>query len=926
MICKFKRGTDFHGLFGYLLRHGQHGHRGDARIIATHGVYDERTAAAQMAYNAALSPSRTRPVVHLIGRAEIGLSDEKNAELARRMVHAAGLDGRPFVAIVHDDGHVHVAACEVDDFGNAPPRMLWSEAQGRAVTAEEAANLPGGSVKSRAWDSHLCNRLIKLAREVEREWGLRQLASTPKVRDAAEPCLERWQQERLNARGDVALQDRYFDQVRSALLLPTWQQRADALAEHGLKIRVAKYGERKRVRGLQVCSMSDARDFVKIAAFGLGGMPKLDATADQPFLQWEARKAGRPVILNKPERTFDPGFSRLQTEFRYELKEWHRTAETRKAAFARHKREKGLIALQTAQLAESMEPYATPAGLKAASGRLRRELQARAKAELDFALIKAGSARKRPVFIEFVQQRAALGDTDAARVHRNLANKVTETRGRRLDRMGSMLAESLLEIKQSAAKINAQIQSLAVPLRAAVDSLKVRAASLQAQHAQAMRKRRAANERAWSDDARVEAGQIVSARQTTQVARIAACAVLHSELYETIREAERLRIEQEDQLARERRQASSAKAEAMAALLNRAQSDAIAREAERRRQLLEAELARERERANRIEATRIAAEAERNARAEASNSHYDRRESLMAAVRSRDSDSQGTIEYLNAWSSSIQALPTRIAITDQHLEKIETEAVLVLLRNGRGLPAVQKIVLGRSPAGNLAEITLASALDNREVREALDVAAGKVDREQTISAMYDIAPKTEVDEYFVELWEKIFDERPIDPTLDREDRNRSIDFEVASVLTNDGHLLLDVARALVKHSPSVVNLSPSNRSAYAEDVLSYFAERAGQASGWAPPISVVDRMDHRAAAVAPTRASPGAPAGENISMAEALHVISRRARLMSAWNASRRYDLPGADGTRLDDRENQAVRNEKTPLRMQPSTTLGPSL
>ncbi|MFN3817680.1 relaxase/mobilization nuclease domain-containing protein [Blastomonas sp.] len=926
MILKCERGNDFYGLFDYLLRHGQHGHRGDARIIATHGVYDERTAAAQMAYNAALSPDRTRPVVHLIGRAEIGLSDEKNAELARRMVRAAGLDGHPFVAIAHDDGHVHVAVCELDDFGNAPPRVLWSEAQGRAVTAAEAANLPRGSVKSRAWDSNLGSRLIKLAREVEREWGLRQLASTPKVGDAAEPCLERWQQERLNARGDVALQDRYFDQVRSALLLPTWQQRTDALAEHGLKIRIAKYGERERVRGLQVCSMSDARDFVKIAAFGLGGMPKLDATADQPFLQWEARKAGRPVNLNKPERTFDTGFSRLQTEFRYELKEWHRTAARRKAAFARHKREKGLIALQAAKLAESMEPYATPAGLKAASGRLRRELQARAKAELDFALITGGPARKRPVFIEFVQQRAAVGDTDAARVHRNLANKVTETRGRRLDRMRSMLAASLLEIKQSAAKMNAQIQSLAVPLRAAVDSLKVRAAALQAQHTQAMRKRRAAEERAWSDHARVEAGQTVSARQTTQVARIAACAVLHSELYATIREAERRRIEQEDQLARERRQASSAKAEAMAALLNRAQSDAIAREAERRRQLLEAELAHERDRAYRIEATRIAAEAERNARAEASNSNRDRRNSLMAAAKPRDSDSQGTVEYLQAWSSSLRALPAGIAITDQHLSQIETKAVLALLRKGRGEEAVRQIVLGRSPAEHRAKITLASALDNSEVREALAVEADKIDRAQAKSALYAKTPKSEVAELFVDMWDEIFDERAVDPSLRPEDRNRSIDFEVANVLSKRGHSLLDVARALATHSPSVVNLRPPLRSGYAEDVLSDLAERTGLASGWASPISAVDRMDHRAAAVGPVRASSAAPAGENISMAEALHVISRRARLMSAWNAAQRHDLLGADGTRLDDRDNQAVRSEKTPLRIQPSTTLGPSL
>jgi len=971
MIIKFARGNDFNGLFDYLLRHGKHGHLGAARIIATQGVYDERTAAAQMAFNAALAPDRARPVVHLIGRAEIGLSDEKNAQLARRMVQAAGLDGRPFVAIAHDDGHVHVAVCEIDDAGHAPPRVQWSETLSRAVTADEAKKLPRGSVKSRAWDSHLAWRLTKLAREVEVQWGLRQLSSVPEIAGTAEPRLDRWQEERRSRTGEVALQDRYYDQVRSALSLPAWKQRVDALAEYGLKIRIAKSGQ--RVRGLQVCSMSCARDFAAISAFGLGGMAKLDASADQPFLEFDAGNADKRINLNRPERTFDRVFSRLQVEFRHDLKEWHRSAGRRKAAFNRHKRDKAQISVQIAQLASSMEAYTTRGGLRAATSRLRGDLQAKAKSERDFALIEAGPARKRPVFVEFVKQRADKGDADAARVYQDIAGKVTETRRRRLVQMLSSLSESLSQIAQRATRIKTQIKSLAVPLRAAADALKAHASAIQAQEAQARRRRsavlahdlasradvaghriqidsakivhieqwratpaeqaliadhenrpifertaaqqakeiqalrmhvittgilkrsddgfvidpsllppkeaalfrwadqpevqemaqkvadahrqidadfaaqaatNAAQERTRSDAACVASSKIVADRRAMQFAHITAAHVFQVELYFAIRETERRREELEDRLARDREQAMRAEIERLATA--RKQAEAAAQELERNRQRREAELARERDRAHAVRADEkgMVTKNGMTGKADAMTAIRQQRTKLMEATMPGEGDTPATREYLLVWSSSLQALPAGLAITDKDLANIETAAILAGLCTGRSKTVIERIVMNRSPAGHSAKVTFALAMANNKVREALAIQAEKDDRNATKSALFSVVAANSTAEEFVSVWAQILDERPLDTTVQREDRNRSIDFEVARVLSKGGCSIRDVAEALVTCSPSVANLNRLGREAYAEDVLSDFAERLDLPRGWASSIpSIADRAD-----------------------------------------------------------------------------------
>lgn len=485
MIIKCTRGRDFAGLIDYLLRHGEHQDRGEARIIRMEGVYDERTAAAQMARNAALAPCRMRPVVHMMARAEVGLTDARYADLACRMVDAAGLAGRPYMAVVHDDDHVHVVVCEMDDLGRPPPRIQFAQALGRPVTSDEAKAMPNGAVKSRAWDSHLPMRLTKLARQLEVEWGLRELPSRSVAIELQEPQLLHSQRQRLEARGEVALQDRYFDQVRSALALPSWEMRIRALGQHGLNLRVISSGERKR--GLQLYNISNPRECVKISAFGLGGMAKLDVSADQPFVEYQASHPRPPITLNKPEKTFDQGFQKLQVQFREEIKQWHRATARRKSAFKRYKAEKLAVGMQIEQLRLTLQPCAGASAARFAASGLRRDLVARAQAELSYALAVAGPARKKPVFAEFVARRAKLGDADAMRVWHDLEDQVTETRRLRIAKMIASLRRSLHGIKERAKTLHNELKAFTQPLSVATLSLKSRGLALRASEADARR-------------------------------------------------------------------------------------------------------------------------------------------------------------------------------------------------------------------------------------------------------------------------------------------------------------------------------------------------------------------------------------------------------------------------------------------------------
>lgn len=477
MIIKVTRGNDFAGAVDYVARLGVYARKGVARIIAMNGLYDLRTAAAQLAYDAALDPGRSRPVVHLIARAEKGLDDERYIQLINKMLKAAGLEGHRFLAAVHDDDdHLHVIVSEVNEDGAVPPRILWHNEEKRVVSADEAKSLPRGTVAGRAWDSHLAWRLTRVARDVEVAWDLRRLSSSSKTNTPVEPRREQWQKERLKRTGKVPLQDRYWDEIRAALVLPTWDERAAALATHALVIRAHEVGG--RVRGLQVQSLTDAQDFVKISAFELGGMAKLDASAGQPFLEWAEQERRQLVNLMKPMASRNPDMIAMQTAFKAHQKEWHRREGSRVGAYRQRKRDTAVIDEAMDDFDNRFRPILSRDGFRRARAEHRRGLKDIADQRLAAALVDAGPSMPKPVFIDFVKARAGADDAVAARVYRDLVGDVTETRRRSFDRVTAMAHELALatrSLKERRNRLQQDIAAATMALRRSADQLAQRA-------------------------------------------------------------------------------------------------------------------------------------------------------------------------------------------------------------------------------------------------------------------------------------------------------------------------------------------------------------------------------------------------------------------------------------------------------------------
>jgi hypothetical protein len=231
------------------MRRGQYAAKGDtARVIRCVGLYNPITAAAELAMQASKAPTRQKRAVHFIGRAERMLTDEEYIRTAKEGLAAMGLSDRPFLLVVHEeDGGFHCATVEVDENGCAPPRRLVSSSLKREVTAIEAATLPAGDVASRSWDSHLAWRLTKLARSLEIEFGLQQIGREHDSYDQIR--VPDWQLRRETEDGLAPLQEILGDEIKAALDLANWDERADAMSLHGLGLR-AYTGSNSKRRGL----------------------------------------------------------------------------------------------------------------------------------------------------------------------------------------------------------------------------------------------------------------------------------------------------------------------------------------------------------------------------------------------------------------------------------------------------------------------------------------------------------------------------------------------------------------------------------------------------------------------------------------------------------------------------------------------------
>lgn len=913
MIIKVTRGSDFDRLRDYLLRLGSYSNLGSAWVIAVEGAYDERTVAAQLAFNAALAPDRTRPVVHLMARAEDEkpFTDEQCLELAPRMMRAARLEGRPYMAVKHDDGHLHVIAGEMDEEGRPPARWLWHVTDKREVTDAEAESLPRGRVRRRAWDSHLSWRLTDLAREVEIDWGLVRLA-TPRQQTNDEPIIDRWQRERLERNAHVPLQDRYRDAVQAALKLSSWDERTAALAEHGLAIRTHWVGE--RLRGLQIHNLADSHDFVKVSAFGAGGMPALNISAGQKFADWEAIQRGVMINLVKAQSTFDPEMARMRALFRIELKEWHRSSGRRKAAFRQHKQVKATIIADLARFDVTMSPFMSPAGLRAARREKRSGMQVRAKAELDYALTLAGPKRPRPIFVDFVKQRAGTGDAGAARVLADLLGKVSETRRLDLNQKIASLKSAANEFRLRAVSLRESLSSATVDLRAAGTLIRRRTGKqvdeirVQVSAAAFSMRRKAARAAAKLADALDQAGYRIRMRhdggvridkwQPTNSERMLAQDSTHRPIFEKKARDQNAEV---GQLCNEITHSHIIRNEVGQLALNvHALTGAAAAysrwasepEAVDRMFIIGRNAARQAAAQERVEAEARSAKA--RAAADKWQAEYlikltviaqvehdlllirrshqkalpapdnelivqvgpidevrsklpggDREHgvyptlvvpqarqhpplslaALLTATTPATGQSSGTHTFLQALQDGLHRLSANQPLDMPSLRSIEVRAAQITLQSGINQDATLRIVAERSPIGSDASVILNEAIRDPVTRQAVEEANEQADRYSTISRLHLLQPSTTTGERFVELWEEILVERPLDTAVPPHERNRSVDYEAATVMLKEGTQLGEVQRALNGLSPSSDLMSPTDRARYIDKLCHDLADQ-----------------------------------------------------------------------------------------------------
>ncbi|BBD02239.1 MULTISPECIES: relaxase/mobilization nuclease domain-containing protein [Sphingobium] len=857
MIIKVVRGSYFGGVVDYVTRRGKYAGRDDARVLKSQGLFSYRTFAAQLAYDAARDPRRTRPVVHLIARAERSLTDAQYQELGDRMLKVAGLEGRAHVEVVHDEpddseegGHLHIVACEVDDEGKAPPRKFWDRNSRREVTAEEARTLPKGTAASRAWDSHLAWRLTGLARDVEAEWGLRQLSSKRSTKRPDEPEISRAQQEHLARTGMTPLQDRLYHEVRTALALSTWDERAAALAVHALVLR--PYEAKGRVRGLMVQSINSRKDAVKVSAFDMGGMPKLDASADMPFLSWHPEYRAAINLRKTKVEARNDHWRATQRQFRLQLQDWEAIQKRRDAAYRRHKRDRAAIM-------DRFDKRLADEPRKAFHRQIRAERSdelAQVKASRDFALMEAGAKTPRPTFADFVAQRAAQGDAAAAEVHKDLLGKVSETRREALDQHKARiakLAEAARALRADAVRLHEQLARLTAGLRDRIEPARTQAARIKAAALNrsrmtvmklARKARRLAEQmverldraghRVHVADGHVSIDRFKPDRQTQALMNDPA----HLPIFQNAADTQNSTIAllRDAVGGGEALAASNGRPEIDIAILKTDMHKHLRWQAEPEIQAILADLHKRREEKTaqaRAERQSIQAK-ESRAMSEALGARQRERQALdvraadirarlVAAAKTRPGDSRATGIYLSAWQSALQTLPTGKVFDADRIRAIEVGAIGQLLNDQAGFDerVIKKLIERRSPAKAIVgtdainaesiDALFEAALEQPGVRQKAEDnrtrAAELQDRNDALGRMEKaVREGSDSDSLWLDTYYEVLSRRPVDIAVSRDDRYGAIDRDVCATLLRRGLPWIEVRESLARLSP----LSPTS--------------------------------------------------------------------------------------------------------------------
>jgi hypothetical protein len=291
-------------------------------------------------------------------------------KIVERQQRALGLIGHPFVVVQHQDtdhDHVHVFWSTISPkTGKTPPKM-WFLRKGcatenigpQALTADQVKRIPEAHRARRTFDFRALARMQDICRQVEREFGLRQLDTPQQAKAKRLQAIEKqsspeqeWRSERT---GSVPLIVRAAE-IRRALNSDSWQARSDGLMAIGLGLSPAIRDTKKgpQLRGLTIFDLKDhgnrtaASDFdTSQQNFGLGALEKRTQGGTPSFQAWWADR----------EITWHPGCN-TPSDSRSELKQEFDQAR------AQHKLDQENRRLQLAEL----------------DLRQKRELQARRRA------------------------------------------------------------------------------------------------------------------------------------------------------------------------------------------------------------------------------------------------------------------------------------------------------------------------------------------------------------------------------------------------------------------------------------------------------------------------------------------------------------------------------------------------------------------
>jgi hypothetical protein len=464
VILKVVRGDYFRGAISYITRTGEYAGKDEARILRLEGLLNLKTATAQLVQQASLAPTRTKRVVHILGRAEKGLTDAQYNETITRCLATLGLQGRPYVSVIHDDdGHFHVVTVEQDENGKAPPRRLYSRLLKQDVTPAEAAKLPKGDVVSRSWDSHACWRLSKVARQVELEFGLRQLRTGVTTGDL-EQALERiripgWQLQRESEQGLIPLALQFGTEIKAALNLPEWDERAEALEVYGLAMRSYE-GANKRREGLQIYALADPSHCCNGSDLGKHyGVGALNKRGTESLKDWLSKKSETSVFPDDKAKkatsaTASAERDRLRAEYdAYALDHRLRRTDRTKMNALHGKRRKDIR-----RTIKAARPALLATGISKNQARrmcrvMREALVRRSEAEYleKFAALAPYPPRK-STWSEWLVERAS-EDPAARRVYDDMRRRLsTEERDADLKRAAKAKAEREAEAKRVSAE------------------------------------------------------------------------------------------------------------------------------------------------------------------------------------------------------------------------------------------------------------------------------------------------------------------------------------------------------------------------------------------------------------------------------------------------------------------------------------------